>query len=60
MEKNGRYLDGKIGKNVAQPLPQEEAVACPHAQKVFPKFLPCLYHDQNFVANPLLLISCLR
>ena len=27
----------KIGQNGAQHLPQEEAIACPHAQKVFPK-----------------------
>ena len=30
----------KIGKNGAQHLPQEEAIACPHAQKVSQKFDP--------------------
>ena len=51
MEKTRRYLDGNLGKNGAQHLPQEEVVACPHAQKVSQKFDPAYIMTKILLLN---------
>ena len=41
----------KLGQNGAQHLPQEEVVACPHAQKVSQKI------DPAYIMNKILLLN---